>query len=356
MARVVVFGGGLGGHTAAYRLARARQKVLVVEAGPRLGGQLHSLREHGYVIELGAEGFVARSEAVPKLAHAVGVGDSLVGQLTLRSLGYQAGALKELAPGEAGSLLGFQVARDDLGAGIRTFRKGMGELIDGLAQRLSSEVEIRTGFGVKQIERRAHGYELRTRDGVAVQGERLVIATSARAASELLAPVLGTGALDPEQAKTQSSVTVSLAYPRSAIAHPLDATGFVIATADQWHGARACTFTSSKFEGRAAEDRVSLRVFMRPDPRELKTLTDAAYGERAAEVVARVLGASGAPERSWVSRWPDALPIFDAGYQQAIAKLEVALKGSRIALAGSAFHGSGIDAAVRSAWSVDERL
>jgi oxygen-dependent protoporphyrinogen oxidase len=60
--------------------------------------------------------------------------------------------------------------------------------------------------------------------------------------------------------------------------------------------------------------------------------------------------------RQWVSRWSDALPVFDPAHKQAIAALETALKGSHIALAGSAFHGAGIDAALRSAATVVERL
>jgi protoporphyrinogen/coproporphyrinogen III oxidase len=356
MARIVVIGGGLAGLSAAYRLSRARHRVLVVEAGARFGGQLQTECTDGYVIEHGAEGFVARSEAVPRLAHQLGIGGDLIGQSLTRSLGYHAGELRELAAGEAATLLGFQVPPDDVGAGIRSFRRGMGSLIDALRSNLASDVEMRAGFRVRHIERRSRDYEIRADEGVSVLAERIVIATSSRAAGELLSPVVGDAALEPGRARALSSVTVSLAFARDAIPHPLDATGFVIATDDQWHGARACTFTSSKFAERAPAGCVSLRVFIRPDPQEQKTLTDATYAARALEVVTRVVGAEAAPLRSWVSRWPDALPVFDAQRKEAVEGLETALKGSRIALAGSAFHGAGIDAALRSAATVEERL
>jgi oxygen-dependent protoporphyrinogen oxidase len=355
MARVVVIGGGLAGLVAAHRLSRARHRVLVIEGAARWGGQIHSVRAAGYVVELGAEGFVARSEVVPKLARELGIESELIGQSTTRSLGYRAGELRELAPGEAGTFLGFQVPKDDMGLGIRTFRRGMGSLIEALEQRIASAVEMRVGFRAQHIERRSKGYEIRSDDGVAVQAERLVIATSTRAAAELLAPVVGEAALEPARNKTLSSVTVSLAYPRDAIPGSLDATGFVVANEDQLYGARACSFSSSKFVDRAPAGHVSLRVFMRPEAGEHKTLTDASYVARAVEVVTKVLNVSSAPLHSWVSRWPDALPVFDAASKQAVAALETVLKGSRIQLAGSAFHGSGIDAAVRSAWSLDER-
>jgi oxygen-dependent protoporphyrinogen oxidase len=356
MARVVVVGGGLSGLTAAFRLARAQQTVLVIDSGAQLGGQIRTERQDGFVVELGAEGFVARSEVVPKLARDLGIESELIGQSLTRSLGFRGGQLHELAPGEAGSLLGFQVARDSLGAGIRTFRSGMGRLIEALEARLSNAVEWRRGFRVKRIERRAKGYEISGEDGVTVKADRVVVATSVRGAAEILLPVLGSSALDLARVTTNSSVTVSLAFERDAIAQPLDATGIVVATADQLHGARACTFTDSKFEGRAPAGHVCLRVFMRPDEREQKMLADATYVARANEVITHLLGPSGPSLRSWVSRWPDALPVFDPASKQAVAALETALKGSGIALAGSAYHGAGIDAAIRSANTVQERL
>ena len=355
MARVVVIGGGLSGLTAAYKLARAKQRVLVIEAGATLGGQIQTERRGGFIVELGGEGFVARSEALPKLAQKLGIEAELIGQSEARSLGFRDGELIELQPGEAAKLLGFQVARDDEGQGIRTFRRGMGSLIEALQEKLASDVEIRRGFRVRQIERRSRDYEIRGDRGVAVLAERIVIATAARAAGELVGPMLGSETFAPDAVRTQSSVTISLAFPRSAIGHALDATGCVIAPQDQLHGARACAFCSTRFGERAPAGYALLRVFIRPDPREIKTLSDASYVERAREVLSRIVGLSSAPEHSWVSRWPDALPVFDAATKQAVATLETALKGSGIVLAGSAFHGSGIDAAVRSAWSVDER-
>jgi oxygen-dependent protoporphyrinogen oxidase len=355
MARIAVIGGGLAGLVAARVLSRARHRVVVLEGGSRFGGQLQTELRDGYLVEHGAEGFVARSETVPRLAYQVGIGADLIGQSLTRSLGYHAGELRELASGEAAKLLGFQVPPEDTGAGVRSFRRGMGSLIDALRSSLASDVEFRPSFHARRIDRRARDYEISGDDGNLL-AERIVIATPAHSAGELLSPVVGDAALEPSKARATSSVTVSLAFARAAITHPLDATGFVIASDAQWHGARACTFTSSKFPERAPDGFVSLRVFIRPDPREEKTATDATYAARALEVVTKILGVQGEPLKRWVSRWTDALPVFDPQRKQAVIALEAALKGSRIALAGSVFHGSGIDAALRSGASVEERL
>lgn len=356
MARVIVIGGGLAGLCAAHKLTRMRHSVLVVEAAPRWGGQIHTETAAGYVVELGAEGYVARSAVLPKLARDLGIEDQLVGQVETRSLGYRGGELQVLEPGESAAFLGFQVAKGDLGQGIRSLRAGMGALVDALASKLASTVELRTGFRVQHIDRRARGYAVHGEGGVVLHADRVVVATSARAAAPVLSPVVGSAALDLSRVTAHSSVNVSLAYPRQAIAHPLNATGCVFATEDQLHGARACVFVNSKFAERAPERCANLRVFFRPDPRELKMLADATYLNRAREVLERALGPIGAPLHSWVARWPDALPVFDEASKRIIADLEIALKGSGIGLAGSAFHGTGVDGAVRSGLSIDQRL
>jgi oxygen-dependent protoporphyrinogen oxidase len=143
-------------------------------------------------------------------------------------------------------------------------------------------------------------------------------------------------------------VTVELAYERAAIEHPLDATGFVVALDAQRDGLRACTFTSSKFAERAPPREALLRSFFRPSDKELEQLDDASWVARAKAGLERVLGVRAEPLQSWVTRWPRALPVHSVALGAAVEALEAALASHPIVLAGSAFHGSGIDAAVRS--------
>jgi oxygen-dependent protoporphyrinogen oxidase len=178
----------------------------------------------------------------------------------------------------------------------------------------------------------------------------IVVATTAASAARMLAKLLPheTDALHAlEHAATVSSVTVELAFDRAAIEHPLEGTGFVVATAHQEHGLRACTFSTSKFEDRAPRERVLLRAFFRPEPADL-SLSDEAWTERALAGLSRVLPIHGVPQRGWVSRWPDALPVHSPAHAAIVAQLEAALHPLSVCLAGAAFHGSGIDAAVRS--------
>ncbi len=348
MKRIVVIGAGLAGLTAALRLGR-RHQVHLLEASGRIGGQIHTEAGDGFVIERGAEGFVARSEAVPALARAAGLPDAdLIGQSVLRSYGFDGGALRALAPGEAATLLGFQVPQEELGQGIRSFRRGMGSLIAALGGALGEQVSLELDARVAKLEARSTSVAVELASGRTLDADAVVVATSAAAAAPLLAPLAGDAARALTRSPTLSSVTVELAFAREQIEHPLDGTGFVVALAAQEQGLRACTFTSSKFAERAPPGKFSLRVFLRPSAEELAQLDEAAWLERGLAGLTRVLPVQGRPIQSWVSIWQNALPVFDDAQRTAVAALEAALAPYPLLLAGSAFHGAGIDAAVRS--------
>lgn len=356
MSRIAIVGGGLAGLTAALRLSE-HASVHLFEAAPRLGGQLLTVHDGGVLIERGAEGFVARSTAVPALAQAAGLPeDEVIGQSTLRSYGFDGITLRALEPGEAATLLGFQVPQEELGRGIRTMRHGMGRLIAALARKLDGRVSITRATPVTSLVPGDAKVTVHV-EGARLEVDAVIVATSAAAAAPLLGPIVGSVGDAMANAPTMSSVTVELAFPRSQIAHPLDGTGFVVALGAQQDGVRACAFTSSKFEGRAPRDMASVRVFVRPsDDDDLAALDDRAWIARALGQLTRVIPISGDPVHTCVTRWPRALPVYDDAHRAAVAALESALSPHPILLAGSAFHGAGIDAAVRSGERAAEAL
>jgi len=152
-----------------------------------------------------------------------------------------------------------------------------------------------------------------------------------------------------------SSVTVSLAYPRHAVRHPLNGTGFIAPAAGPGEPV-ACTFSSSKFAGRAPQGACLLRAFFRPPPGAAWE-PEAVWCERAVRHLGPVLGLDEQPLATWTARWQEALPRFPEDHGTAIAALRARLAGlPPIVLAGAGVDGGGVDGALRSGREAAGRL
>lgn len=349
---VAIVGGGIAGLTAAERLADGRCSVTLLEASGRFGGQIGTEHHGGFVVERGAEGFVARSVVVPELCRRSGLGADLVAQATRRSLAWRDGRLAELGEGEAARLLGIPVDTEDLGRGLFTLTGGMGALVDAMVRRLEQRASLRVETQVTGLQREGAGWRLDCA-GSRLEADAVILALPPREAAMLLAPIVEPEAL--EWIRFESVVTVSLAYSRTAVTHALGACGFVVdGTAPE--GLRACTFSSSKFPGRASAGCCLLRAFLTPGQRGVDQ-SDQAWSGQAHRVLTPILGLAGRPLAAWIDRWPAALPRYSRGPAEARAGLRRRLRQhGPIALAGGALDGGGVDGAVRSGLAAAARI
>lgn len=345
---VVIVGGGLTGLTAAHRLATRGVAVTVVEREARLGGQIHTAHDGPFAIELGAEGFVARSAALPALAREVGLEDALLEQATTLTFALTPDGLAELAPGEAARLLGFQVPKEELGRGIRTLRAGMGQLVDALEATIGARATWRRGERAIAIVSTADGPRVELASGVEVDARGVILTTPAKQAAALTA-FAGDATAALAKGRCTSNASATLLYDRAQIAAPLRGSGFIVPLDAQRRGFRACSFVTTKFDRGLPPDAVLLRAFFRPSEADLDGLDEAGWVALAAASVATPLGIQGAPRRAWASVWRDALAVYDDAFRETVASADAALEPHGVHLAGSHFHGAGIDAAVLSA-------
>lgn len=69
----IVVGGGIGGLAAAWEFLRAGLRPLVLEARGYAGGQIASMRVGGAMVDIGAESFAPRGEAVSSMVEELGL-------------------------------------------------------------------------------------------------------------------------------------------------------------------------------------------------------------------------------------------------------------------------------------------
>jgi oxygen-dependent protoporphyrinogen oxidase len=77
---ILVAGAGISGLSAAHALLRARPDVdlCVVEAQPRAGGSIWTVREQGYLLDAGPDSFLRTKTEAADLCRELGLGDDLI--------------------------------------------------------------------------------------------------------------------------------------------------------------------------------------------------------------------------------------------------------------------------------------
>ncbi|MBZ0300216.1 MAG: protoporphyrinogen oxidase [Anaerolineae bacterium] len=228
-----------------------------------------------------------------------------------------------------------------------SFKTGMRELVDGLLPRLEGDLRLETG--VNSVAANPDGtYTLNLSDHTQVMAEHVVFTTPAYVTARLLADVCDVAADILADIRYVSTGTISLAYKRDTFNHPLDGFGVVIPRSEQ-RPINAVTWSSTKFNYRAPEDYVLLRVFFggsrSPESFELD---DAALLRTVRSELRAMMGVEAEPVFTRIFRWREANPQYDVGHLDRIDALEAVLPAG-LHVTGSAYRGIGVPDCVRQA-------
>ena len=439
--KVVVVGGGIAGLAAARRLEALvpNVEIVLVERSERLGGKLLTEREHGFVVEGGADSLLSRKPRGVGLVEELGLAGELAGRRpesarTFVRLGDELHPLPEGLTGmvptdlralESSALLSpegreriaaeVDVPAEPAGAdeSIASFvsrrfgreayerlveplltgiyagdgeqlslqatfpnlralelehgsvlrglavqsaapracppfvslREGMGALVEVIVAELAG-TEIRTGRVVAHLGRGSSGYDVVLDAGDVLEAEGVVVAIPAFAAAQVLAELDRELAEEHAEIPYASSAIVTLAYA-SGTGH-LDGYGYVVPRAEA-SDVLACTWSSSKWEGRAPVGAALIRVYLgRFGGRDVTRDSDEDLVERAREEV-RVLEIEAEPDRTWIHRWPRGMPQYLLGHPERLQRIDAALeRHPGLALAGAAYRGVGIPDCIHS--------
>jgi oxygen-dependent protoporphyrinogen oxidase len=153
-----------------------------------------------------------------------------------------------------------------------------------------------------------------------------------------------------------SSATVTLAYRREDVPHPLDGFGFVVPHVER-RPLLAGTFSSLKYPGRAPDGTVLVRAFvggaLQP---ELVELSDAALLRSVREELGALIGVRNEPLLSRIARWRQAMPQYQVGHLDRVARIRDRAATLGLQLAGNAYEGVGIPDCIRSGETAADSL
>jgi len=228
-----------------------------------------------------------------------------------------------------------------------TLDEGLGALMEELSRRIGSAA-LHTGECVNSLVARPDGgWTVGSVSGATYAVDGVILATPAYATSDIVRGVDPTLAGELEAIPYVSSATVTLAYPAPVFPTHLDGFGLVIPKGEH-RRTKAFTWVTSKFYGRAPDDIVLMRSFIRATAGETDGLSGQDMAEMARAELADILDVSVAPLWSRAYRWDRAMPQYVVGHLERVKRIDArlaALPGIRVA--GGAFTGSGIPDTVR---------
>jgi protoporphyrinogen/coproporphyrinogen III oxidase len=225
---------------------------------------------------------------------------------------------------------------------------GLSLLVERLKEELG-DATIRTETHVQAITPLADGrYALRCDRGPEISADGVVLAIPASAAAAMLhemAPELST---QLEAVSSASVVTITLAYPVSALPGPLEGSGFLVPRIEG-RLLTACTWCTNKWPHLRDSGSIILRCSAgRWGDEQALHLTDDELVQRLHSELVEAMGLKAAPHESLVTRWEQAIPQYASGHQERIASIEAALTSwPGIVLTGAAYHGVGVSSCIR---------
>jgi len=170
-----------------------------------------------------------------------------------------------------------------------------------------------------------------------------VLALPAYAAARLLQGVDAALADVLRQIPYAASATVSLAYRREDVRHPLKGYGFVVPRVEG-RPLLACTWTSSKFPHRAPRGYILFRTFFgRAGADEVVSLPEDKLVALARSELREIMGVEAIPTHAWVFRWQQGLPQYTVGHVDRLAFIEERVcRLPGLYVVGNAYRGVGI--------------
>lgn len=237
-----------------------------------------------------------------------------------------------------------------------SFKKGMQALPAAMVSQISAE-SLWLDSPVQTLKPTDHSTWEVTAQGRTQEADAVVLAIQPAKMRPLI------GQMDKEWDKLLSAVpahdsaTLNLGFRRQDIGHALDGFGFVVPSREK-KLIVGCTFASQKFEGRAPENNVLLRVFLGADAvKEIKSKGENAVMEMVLAELTPILNLKSHPiVHHWAS-YESSMSYFRPGHLSQATRMESkASEFKGLYIAGNGLKGVGIPDTIAAGQAAAEKI
>lgn len=236
-----------------------------------------------------------------------------------------------------------------LGPMFMTLRGGLQQLSDTVVSKLDPKA-LRLNCRVLSVDTHIDQYMLALSDGSRILADDIIFATPANVTAELIQHIDPVLASKLRTIRYVSTATVSLGFRSREVEFPLDGFGFVVPHSEK-RKITACSWSSSKFNHRAPEGCILIRVFVGGALAEsLAEQDETRLVHLARQELRTIMGITATPVLTKVNRWYKANPQYEVGHQARISDIDkIASRHPGLYLAGSPYHGVGVPDCIQSA-------
>ncbi len=248
------------------------------------------------------------------------------------------------------------------GPALVTLEGGLTRLVETLVGRLDG-CDVRLGAQVTGLRRDGAardadaldgggpgGYVVELAGGEELAADTVVLATPAYVAADLLARVAPDAAVAAREVPYADVASLTLVYPRDAVTHGLDGTGFLVPP-EEGLLLVGCSWLPAKWPHLTDPSSVLIRAMVgRHGDDRFASMDDDTLVAQVHRELVQTMGMSAAPTSAHVQRWPRAMPQYTVGHRRRLERIDHALTDvPGIQVTGAAFGGVGIASCVARA-------
>lgn len=237
-----------------------------------------------------------------------------------------------------------------------TLQSGLQTLTDALADAIGRD-RIKLACRVQDIVQIGQRWKLKISDGTDFDSDIVVLATPARALSPILQSLDQDLSASLASVEHSSSAVLNILLNAEDIGHPMNGFGFVVPELER-KSIIACSFSSTKFKGRAPQNKVLMRVFMGGMLHsDVYAFSDGDLLQSALKDLRCYLNITSYPQKIWIKRWHNAMPQYNVGHLELVKRIKDHFaRHDRLVWSGSALTGVGIPDCVKAGFEAANRV